>query len=240
MDKVLKAISSNMVERYSSRFKKLGLDVKTLGWGSEVQQTYRFSQTIDFGIDFNHKSILDIGCGFGDYYEFLKDNSDQFAITRYTGYDLNPDLIEAAEKKFAGDASWNFVVDNILDQKTMTKEADIGLMLGVLNLNLENQIDNYKYSEKIIYNAFNLVKECLIIDFLSSHHDKTYPKEDFVFYHDPSRMLDFALQLSSNVRLKHNYAPIPQNCLLCFLIMLENYPLFPHYSQKQFLSTIVL
>jgi predicted alpha/beta hydrolase len=55
-------IYEETVERYSNRYKKLGYDVKTLGWGSVEQQEYRFSQTLD--IDFKDKSIVDIGCGF--------------------------------------------------------------------------------------------------------------------------------------------------------------------------------
>jgi hypothetical protein len=68
MDKIIHDISERMVTRYSDRYKKLGYDVKTLGWGSKEQQLARFEQTVkgDGEIDFTAKTILDIGCGFGD------------------------------------------------------------------------------------------------------------------------------------------------------------------------------
>lgn len=34
--------------------------------------------------------------------------------------------------------------------------------------------------------------------------------EDFVFYHDPAEMLNYALTVTPDVTLHHNYLPIPQ------------------------------
>ena len=73
-NEVLKKVFMQTVERYSGRYKKLKYDVRTLGWGTKEQQNYRFLQTIDNRIEFNGKRILDIGCGFGDYFNFLKKN----------------------------------------------------------------------------------------------------------------------------------------------------------------------
>ena len=197
-----------MMSRYSNRFKKLGRDVKTLGWGNVEQQEFRFQQTLEQSIDFNGKKILDIGCGFGDYYTFLSSNNVN--IKHYFGCDLNPDFIFSAMEENIGDKKSDFEVRNILTEKLEKPIADIGVMLGVLNLNLKNQVDNYLYSKEAITNAFSFVNECLVVDFLSTKLASEYPKEDFVFYHDPIKMLEFAFTLSSNVVLKHDYASIPQ------------------------------
>jgi hypothetical protein len=90
-------------------------------------------------------------------------------------------------------------------------------MLGLLNLNFHEDFDNLTYSKLMITNAFSAVNELLIVDFLSNRLTPDYPKEDFVFYHDPAKMLDFALTLTPNVVLKHNYAPIPQREFLLAL-----------------------
>ena len=50
----------------------------------------------------------------------------------------------------------------------------------------------------------------LVVDFLSTSLTPDYPKEDAVFYHDPEKMLSFALGLTPNVTLIHDYPPIPQ------------------------------
>ncbi|MGB0983041.1 MAG: methyltransferase type 11 [Saprospiraceae bacterium] len=209
MDAVLKNISTNMIERYSNRYKKLGRNIKTLGWGSVEQQLYRFEQTLQTGVDFSDKRILDIGCGFGDYYDYITAQR-KIEIQSYQGYDLNDDLINAAQQEYINDSKSAFQVSNILEKKVEEPVADIGVMLGVLNLNFKEEYDNYAYSKKIITNAFSLVKDYLIVDFLSTNLDSSYPKEDFIFYHNPAQMLEFAFSLSENVSLKHDYASIPQ------------------------------
>ncbi|NOX15367.1 MAG: class I SAM-dependent methyltransferase [Epsilonproteobacteria bacterium] len=209
----LQHISDETVQRYTNRYKKLGYHIKTLGWGTKEQQDYRFSKTLDEAIDFSGKSILDIGCGFGDYFNFLKSNNINFS--HYIGYDINENLVNEAKKLYASKKS-TFNVTNIL--KTNEKNiADIGVMLGLLNFNLKDKFDNYEYSKKMILKAFSLVNEVLIVDFLSTKLIDNYPKEDFVFYHNPSKMIDFAFILSNNVILKHNYAPIPQKEFMLFI-----------------------
>ena len=218
MKKTFEEISIKMIERYSDRFYKLGKDVKTLGWGSTEQQEYRFSQTLLNGIEFNEKSILDIGCGFGDYLHFLMRNFNQKEIlSSYSGYDLNPDLIQEAKKNVPRGIEVSFKVVDILKNKSTVPIANIGVMLGVLNFNLKDQVDNLAYSKQAIANAFSHIDETLIVDFLSTNLTSDYPKEDFVFYHDPQEILEFALTLTDNVKLVHDYLPIPQKEFILIL-----------------------
>jgi SAM-dependent methyltransferase len=214
----LDRISQKIVDRYSTRFQSLGVDVKTLGWGSTVQQRARFYQALlSTNIDLTARSILDIGCGFGDLLSLMLDENLQ--IGSYRGWDINPDLIGAARAKFE-DRATNEVVFEVVDvsgQNVESNICDVGYMLGLLNLNFHEDFDNLTYSKLMITNAFSAVNELLIVDFLSNRLTPDYPKEDFVFYHDPAKMLDFALTLTPNVVLKHNYAPIPQREFLLAL-----------------------
>lgn len=209
-------VSKSMVERYSKRYNNLGYDVQTLGWGSVEQQNYRFEQTLS-EIQFDkNKTILDIGCGFGDYLKVLKENQKEFK--KYIGWDINLNLIQESQKIWKKEKNVSFKVKNIGDKDAkITQTADVAIMLGLLNLNLKNKIDNYEYSFAFIKNAFTYVKEVLVIDFLSTVYSSDYPQEDFVFYHEPAKILDFALTLSPNVVLKHNYAPIPQKEFMLFI-----------------------
>jgi len=106
---------------------------------------------------------------------------------------------------------------NIAETNLENEVADAGIMLGVLNLNLKEKFDNYAYSELFIEKAFGCVKKLLVVDFLSEEITAPYPKEDFVFYHNPARMLEFAFTLTPNVVLKHNYQPIPQKEFMLYL-----------------------
>ncbi len=211
----LKSISQSMIERYSNRLETLGYDVKTLGWGSVEQQEYRFAQTTSSEIDFKGKTVLDVGCGFGDYYKFL--TKAEIPINKYIGLDINPCLISEAQKIYETDDKVHLEVSNVLDDNTDKSIADVGVMLGVLNLNLKEDFDNYEYSFKAIKNALTFVNEVLVIDFLSTNLIDDYAKEDFVFYHDPVRMLEFGLTLSDNVLIKQNYLAIPQREFMLFI-----------------------
>jgi len=216
MSDIISEISKNMIERYSNRYNKMGYDVKTLGWGTSDQQTFRFNEALK-GIDFmNIKTVLDIGCGFGDLLAIMISKSIQ--LNKYTGWDINPDLIKEAQKIWKGNKVANeFKVVNIAEANLENEVADAGIMLGVLNLNLKEKFDNYAYSELFIKKAFGCVKKLLVVDFLSEEITAPYPKEDFVFYHNPARMLEFAFTLTPNVVLKHNYQPIPQKEFMLYL-----------------------
>jgi SAM-dependent methyltransferase len=215
MSSELNHLISQTIQRYSDRYQRLGYDVKTLGWGSQEQQEYRFSQSLISEIDFKNKELLDIGCGFGDFFNFL--NRQNLELKSYLGCDLNPDLISEAKRKHSVSKA-RFEVKNVFDIKESDAAiADIGFMFGLLNLNWKEKFDNLEYSRSAIQKAFTLVREVLVVDFLSSHLTPDYPREDFVFYHDPKVMLEFAFSLSDNVILKHNYKPIPQKEFMLFI-----------------------
>jgi len=216
MPDIISEISKDMIERYSNRYNQMGYDVKTLGWGSLEQQTVRFNEALN-GIDFtNIKTVLDIGCGFGDLLAIMIHKGIQ--LNKYIGWDVNPDLIKEAKKIWEGIKVTNeFNVVNIAETNLESEVADAGVMLGVLSLNLRGKYDNYAYSELLIKKAFRCVKKLLVVDFLSEKITDTYPREDFVFYHDPAQMLELAFTLTPNVLLKHNYQPIPQKEFMLYL-----------------------
>ncbi len=202
----LDKISQKTEQRYTKRYNKLGKHIRTLGWGSQRQQNYRFEQALQF-VDSN-KIVLDIGCGFGDLLAFMEKQSIQY--NQYIGWDINDNFVNEAQKTNEGKANCRFEVKDILKDCSAKADSDIAIMLGLLNWKFDSAEENYKFSELMIKNAFSYVKECLIVDFLSTNLSKDYPQEDFVFYHNPIKMLDFAFTLSNNVVIKHDYAPIPQ------------------------------
>ena len=55
----------------------------------------------------------------------------------------------------------------------------------------------------MINSAYNVSDEILILDMLSSKLDKSYKRETFVNYFDPSKLMNIAFKLSHNVKLIH-------------------------------------
>ena len=214
-DQEIAEVSDAARSRYGGRFQAMGKHIRTLGWGSTEQQLYRFENTLRGRMDLSERSILDIGCGFGDYASFLEEKGVSFGS--YLGWDITPEFLEEASKRFAQDQRVSFEAGDIGASQDHKAVADFGVMLGLLNWNLKDANKNYEYSCRLIRNAFECVKHGLVVDFLSDHLTPEYPREEAVFYHSPSQMLDFAFSLSSDVTLVHDFAPIPQKEFMLFI-----------------------
>ena len=93
----LTSIAEETINRYCERLKIFGYDPRTLGWGDREQQHYRFAQTLAGPVDFKARTVLDIGCGFGDYRNFLQEVG--ISVAAYKGWDLNADLINEASRR---------------------------------------------------------------------------------------------------------------------------------------------
>lgn len=199
-------ITKQTIERYSKRLSELGHDVRTLGWGSSSQQIARFQNLLNT-LDLSGKSILDIGCGFGDLFSYLK--SENIPFRGYLGWDVNDKFIDLASSSYHLTTA-EFAVFDMLNESPKAAMADVGVMLGLLNYNYGSQEINQRFVEQMLSNAFKTVNDCLFVDFISTYRDPTYPYEDFIYYQDPSIMLKIGLSMTSNLRLLHDYAPIPQ------------------------------
>lgn len=206
-------IDDTTIKRYNKRFEEYGIEAKTLGWGSKEDQIVRFETTTTY-TDFAGKTVLDIGCGFADFYQFLCEK--EIPINEYRGIDINAKLIEVAKNRFPEN---QYDVKNILINNYDSEQADIVTLFGLLNFKLEN--DNLKYTKDMLAAAWKITKETLIVDFLSTHLTTNYPKEDIVYYHNPIDVLDICFELSDNLLLVHDYQPIPQKE---FMIVLRKNP----------------
>ena len=66
-----------------------------VSWGSKESQTIRFRVLTEVG-ELSGKSILDVGCGTGDFYKFMSENG--IFPKKYIGIDINPLMIAMAKK----------------------------------------------------------------------------------------------------------------------------------------------
>ena len=201
---ILTQVDSRVVERYSNRLRQFGVDPRTLGWDRQESQFARFgiaSQTLSFG----GRSVLDLGCGLADFYEHLRQDPVTTPAS-YSGVDINPDLVEVCRKRFP-DA--RFDVRNVLRDPYGDERWDVVTMFGLLNLRF-SEFSNEDYAQQFIAEAFRMCKEALVVDMLSNWTDVAYPQEDFVYYYEPTAMLEFSLSLTPHVTLRHDYPSIPQ------------------------------
>jgi len=81
---------------YKLHLKKYGYDdIRGMGWHNLNEYCARFDIMSRIG-DLNKKSILDVGCGYGGYYEHLK--SSGYRNFSYLGLDFLPKMVSIAQE----------------------------------------------------------------------------------------------------------------------------------------------
>lgn len=212
---ILAATDDMLRARYSDRYHRFQHDPRTLGWDTAANQRLRFAVAAE-SLALSRHSILDVGCGLGDFCSFMAER-DPDVEARYTGIDINPDLLGDCRRRLP---RARFEQRNLLLDPAAEAVADMGVMFGVLNFRFRD-FDNEDFARGMIAAAFAACRDGLAVDMLSARHDPAYPAEDFVYYYDPLRMLDWALSLTPHVILRHDYASIPQRE---FMLVLRHRP----------------
>jgi len=83
---------------YSNAIKKYGTTVKALCWRDEDSQRIRFQQiALQLPNKLQNATLCDAGCGFGDFYSYLKEQKKEPAL--YVGIDAHIQMCEIARQK---------------------------------------------------------------------------------------------------------------------------------------------
>ncbi len=88
-----------LVSFYNYHLKKFGDRPEALRWTPQGQlKRYHMLADIAAPSELNNSTVLDYGCGTGDFYRFLKRRN---ISVRYTGVDINENFISLAKKKIS-------------------------------------------------------------------------------------------------------------------------------------------
>lgn len=179
---------------FDDLYQKKGVSVESLGW-SEHGQHIRFELFHSLA-SLENKSILDVGCGFGDFYGHI---APHYKNMTYKGYDKSVSFVEEGKKKYGCDLE----VFDILSSKIEGK-YDMVYSIGMLNIDIGNNMEVMKKAMKDMYDACN---EFVAISMTSTHVDKAY-MTDNMFYYDPGELLNYARrEISRKVYIRHDYLP---------------------------------
>ena len=200
----IKRLNTETVRRYARRLEERGPGAYALGWGKARYQTLRFqaaARALEPG-DLLGRSVLDVGCGLGDLYEFLA--AAKLKPARYLGLDINASLLQMAAAKLP---QCRFEGRDLLLNPFAAPVADTGLMLGVINFKLKR---HQEYARELIRRAFSAVRSTLLVNAISDVHNEDYPREPFIHYHKPAELLAFAQTLTPFCSLIQDYRARPQ------------------------------
>lgn len=164
---------------------------------SEISHRKRFEKILELG-DFNNKTLLDVGCGIGGFFDFLKEkgiNCD------YTGVEINPRMIETAQEKHPDIKDKFFVFDIIEDN--LNRQFDYVISNGPLNLKFASGM-NMDMTMRLIQEMVKLAKIGIAITMTSGLTRKPHPE---TFYYHPREILAETVKFCANVRFDHTYLP---------------------------------
>jgi SAM-dependent methyltransferase len=182
---------TRIIELYDGRLKELGYNIRTVGWSDRESQWLRFKVLCEIG-NLNGASICDVGCGFGDLLDYLKENQIK---TFYTGVDISPGLlVEAARLHLEVE----FVCRDLVTEP-WEREFDYLLLSGALSYRIA---DNWDYTCKMIRSMYAMAKRGIALNFLTKYVNYQNPIN---YHYSPEEMFAFARTLSKRVTLRHDY-----------------------------------
>jgi len=177
-------VKINNKEFYAKSIKQHGVSPLGVHWKNQDTQYKRFEILTDFiKHDITNSSIVDAGCGFGEYYKYLKEHN--LLPKRYLGIDREASMVEKAKDRF----DTNFLVLNIL--KEPLPKADYYLSSGALNILSIKEVDIfieniYKASEKgVVFNflkgsTFNGISQVEVMEIAQQYAQELYLKEGYL------------------------------------------------------------
>lgn len=163
-------------EFYTESIKEFGISAQGVRWNNKHSQYKRFEAiTKRIKKHINVSTIIDVGCGFGEYYEYLKTNKK--TPLKYIGIDCEQDMINISQKRFQSE---EFHLIDVLNDDLIY--GDYLISSGALNIlsfeEMELFISKcYHYSNKgFVFNAlktltFNGVKQYEVIDMCKKYSD---------------------------------------------------------------------
>jgi cyclopropane fatty-acyl-phospholipid synthase-like methyltransferase len=181
----------NTNEWYNSKLEQFGEnDFRSLNWGDKEGKSAkaRYQQMFE-QYDWSNKKILEIGCGWGSFFDF------GFTCSGYYGIDINSKIIDIANKKYPNET---FKVEDISKLKPTTIAFDVAISSGVAG-NRQGPADTpdkLMHYLNFMFNTANTV----VVNFPSN---RATIRSEGVEYFAPEYIVSQALILTNNIQLIH-------------------------------------
>jgi len=184
---------------YKAKFKEFGVSPQALQWKSKGAAHQRFRQ-FWAEIDFDNKSVLDVGCGFGEFGNFL---TKRYENVVYKGVDIMPEIIASGKEKYPQ-----------LDLETQdffshpkAEIYDTIICSGALNSNFGTEKENLDFRKNAIKIIFEHATNVVAFNMLGGHPSNSNNSECNIWYADSLEILEYCMSLTRRVILRQNYHP---------------------------------
>ena len=184
-----------MLSFYDTLLDNYGVDdARSLGWYNDSTKNIRYQILCEVG-DLNNHSVLDVGCGFGDLFDFIKKKNINFT---YKGIDINSNMINKAIKKYQN-AQFETIDFGVFNKD---EKYDYVFCSGGLSFMVPDYKQFYfEYVEKM----FECSKIAVVFNMLNRNNNNK-PEDDEIFAtYSTEEVLDFCLKLTDKVTIRENY-----------------------------------
>lgn len=199
-------------DHYAPRIQPGRESYDILDWADRPSQLARF-EVLAQCVELDGRSLLDVGCGLGDLYEYLAGLGRR---VEYTGVDIVGPMVEEARRRHPGAAFyWGDVFSDtpaVLDADGRTADADhshlnplagrrfdVVFCSGVFNLNLGNNGD---FLGRAVGRLFELARGHVVFNLL---HHRTASRYAHCVYYDPEQVAALLKDWPCRVRIVDHY-----------------------------------
>lgn len=190
-------VNQNLIAHYQSLLKKYGPSAEAVQWSDTETQFKRFD--ILTGITENLGSVLDVGCGLGALYFYMRDKG---YTGKYHGIDIVPEFVNLTLNAMREDD--NASASIVEAGQSLPKGYDWVILSGVFNNRVD---DNRKFMLSTIKEMFNVARKGISFNAMSSHVE--YQTKD-LFHIDPTEIFDYCKSnLGGHPVLRHDYSLRP-------------------------------
>ena len=186
---------ARLIDRYQSRLAQFGAVPAAIGEPKQRQRFY-FHFLLDSPEFSTSRSLLDVGCGYGDLEEYLRQAGWS---GRYTGIDIVPAIVEAAH-------TLRPEVDiRLLDLEidTLEEHFDWVTSIGVLT-GKTTEIDYYCYLESMLGKMWERSLRGVSFNLFSPYVDFQHP----VHAHpDMGKVIEIVRKFSRRFAIRNDFMP---------------------------------
>ena len=169
-----------------------GTHINSLGWFSKESQYTRFDVIATY-LPKSPFSVLDVGCGFGDFFHYCQINE---IPADYTGVDISTEMIHRA--KLAYPSARFFNLDILSPGANLESTYDVVVANGAFNLKVPDQM---AYLLTMCKAMFALTTSTLVVTLLTGA-----PTSPAFYYYQPEDVL-VTLRHLGQVEIQDGYLP---------------------------------
>ena len=183
---------------FSQKFSDFGPTPLGLDWNSEESQVVRFDQISKVIDPASHYSIIDYGCGYGAFYDYLCAKGHKF---EFYGYDIVGEMINAGDQIHHGATNCH-----LTDNLDALKKTDYVVESGIFNIKLNASDDQWTEHVNTTLERFDQLSiKGFAFNMLTKYSDKDHMRDN-LYYADPCYFFDLCKRrFSRNVALLHDY-----------------------------------